>query len=152
MTLVRSASRTCVRSCLKKRLPKHLNDALKLSGNPTGTYCFTEVTFVHSKKASRGTKFGSGLHVCDHTKSYPTVGAHQKFLSISRQELNILPDTVIERKLFAPPDRHFYALVLKRIYQVRVKFSSQLLGPHLLKSVRNLRPETCNPYRGVTPK
>ena len=49
--------------------------------------------------------------------SHSTVGVHQKFLSPSHQELDISPDTVLERKLFAPPDRHFYALVLNRIYE-----------------------------------
>ena len=45
------------------------------------------------------------------------VGVPQTFLNPSHEELNISPETVVERKLFAPPHRHFYELVLTRIYE-----------------------------------
>ena len=38
--------------------------------------------------------------------SHPTVRVHQKFLSPSHSELNILPDTTAGRNSFVSPDRH----------------------------------------------
>ena len=49
--------------------------------------------------------------------SHPTVGVDQKFTSPSQQELKISPDTILKINLFVTPDRHWYAIVLKRIYE-----------------------------------
>lgn len=45
------------------------------------------------------------------------VGVHEMFMRPLDEESNVSPDTVLEINVFAPPDRQFYALVLKRTYE-----------------------------------
>ena len=45
--------------------------------------------------------------------SQPIVGVHQKFLS--PYQIYISPDKTLEKNSFVSPDRHLYAIVLKRL-------------------------------------
>ena len=81
--------------------------------------------------------------------SHPAVGVHQTLLSPPHWELNISPDTVLERNLFAPPDQNLCELVLKLIYEYMFHPNCWFLTRELNWS-ETLRPKKGNPYRGVT--
>ena len=55
-----------------------------------------------------------------HAMSDPTIGVHQTFLSPTHSELNIAPDTMLGRDLFAARDRQLVCASPKTIVRVKI--------------------------------
>ena len=78
---------------------------------------------------------------------HPTVGVHQTFLSPSRQELNISPDTYIYFLNVRATRPALLCASPKTNISIRVTFSSQLLVRHSLSPLS--RSETFDPNRAT---